>query len=207
MQASTWLALAIALCASGAAEAQKIYTCRDKAGRTLTSDRPIPECADRAMRELNSSGTVLREIPAPLTLEQRRQKELDEAKKKLADDAAREQKRRDEALLAAYSSEDKIEFARRRALTDTEALIKASQNHTMDLKKDRAAITQEAAFYKGRLLPPSIRRKLDDNHAALADEEAALAQRRADLERINQRYDDEIKRFRELMGVARTTQR
>ena len=207
MQASTFLALAIALGASGAAEAQKIYTCRDKLGRTITSDRPIAECADRAMRELNSSGTVLREIPAPLTPEQLQQKELDERKKKLADEVASEQKRRDQALLAAYPSEHHIEVARRRALTDTEALIKAGQNHAVELKKDRKTIAQEIQVYKGKSLPPLISRKVEDNEAAIADEEAALAQRRADLERINQRYDETLKRYRELMGTGKTTQR
>ena len=207
MQASTFLALAIAVCASGAAEAQKIYTCRDRIGHAITSDRPIPECADRPMRELNPSGTVSREIPAPLTPEQRQQKEIDDRKKKFADEAAREQKRRDQALLAAYSSEDKIELARRRALTDTEALIKSAQDHAVELKKDRKTIAQEAEFYKGKPLPLLIKRKIDDNEAAIADEEAALVQRRADLGRINQRYDEEIKRYRELMGVAKTTQR
>ena len=207
MRASTFLALAIALCASGVAEAQKIYTCRDRIGRAITSDRPIPECADRAMRELNPSGTVSREIPAPLTQEQLHQKDLDDRKKKLADEAAREQKRRDQALLAAYSSEDKIETARRRALTDTEALIKSSQDHSVELKKDRKAIAQEAEFYKDKRLPPLIRRKVDDNDAAIADEDAALAQRRGDLDRINQRYDEEIKRYRELMGDAKATQK
>ena len=207
MRASIFLGLAVALGACGAAEAQKIYTCRDRIGRAITSDRPIPECADRAMRELNPSGTVSREIPAPLTPEQMHQKEIDDRKKKLADEAAREQRRRDQALLAAYSSEDKIEAARHRALTDTEALIKSSQDHAVELKKERKTIAQEVEFYKGKPLPPLIKRKVNDNEAAIADEEATLTQRSVDLDRINQRYDEETKRYRELMGVAKATQK
>ena len=200
------LALGLVL-ASGAAEAQKIYTCRDRNGHTLSSDRPIPECADRAMRELNPSGTVLREIAAPLTPEQQHQKEIDDRKKKLADEAARERRRRDQALLAAYSSEDKIDLARRRALADTEALNKSAEDHLVDLKKEKKAYAQESEFYKGKRVPPILKRKIDDNDAAIADEEASLVQRRTDLERINQRYDDETKRFRELTETAKAVQK
>ena len=41
-----------------ALHAQKIYMCKDESGHTLTSDRPIPECEGRAIREFDKSGTI-----------------------------------------------------------------------------------------------------------------------------------------------------
>ena len=63
------------LCAAVAAQtspgALSIYTCVDKQGRKLTSDRPIPECIDREQRELGPSGTLRRVIGPTLTQQER----------------------------------------------------------------------------------------------------------------------------------------
>ena len=201
------LALAIlvasATLAAHAAEQASIYTCRDRAGRTITSDRPIPECNDRAVRELGPSGIVKREIAAPLTPEQQRQKDIDDRKKRLADDAAREKRRRDSALLAAYSNESQIEAARRRALADAEDSIKTSHLHLTDLTSEKKSLAQEAEFYKNKRMPLPVKRRLDDNEAAITDEEATIKMRQSDVERINQRYDEELKRFRELTDTGK----
>lgn len=201
------MALAIAIAAgafAGDAAAQAtIYTCRDRNGRTITSDRPIPECADRAMRELGPSGIVKREIAAPLTPEQRRAKEVDERNRKLAEEAAREKRRRDAALLAAYSNETQIEGARRRTLADAEDSIKTSRSHLADLNAERKALMQELGGYKNKRVPPMVQRRLDDNEAAISNEEATIRMRQADVERINQRYDEELRRFRELTGPSK----
>ena len=47
----------------------QLYVCTDARGRTLTSDRPPPECADRPVRELRSDGSVRRVIEPPLSAE------------------------------------------------------------------------------------------------------------------------------------------
>src|SRR5215218_3192456 len=77
------------------AQAQKIFICKDAHGRTFTADRPIQECMGRAVKEMDRNGIVRREIPAPLTAEQRRQKELEEEKRKAEEQAAAEQKQAD----------------------------------------------------------------------------------------------------------------
>ena len=199
------LAMGIAtgsLAISASAQAT-IYTCRDRSGRTITSDRPIPECVDRAVRELGPSGIVKREIAPPLTPEQQRQKDIDDRNKRLADDAAREKRRHDSALLAAYSNEAQIETARRRALADAQDSIKTSHLHLADLNADKKALEQEAEFYKKKRMPLVVKRRFDDNEAAISDEEATIKMRQSDVERINQRYDDELKRFRELTEVGK----
>lgn len=193
---------AVTFAVDAAAEAT-IYTCRDRNGRTITSDRPIPECADRAMRELGPSGVVKREIAAPLTPEQQRAKAIDDRNKKLADEAAREKKRRDAALLAAYSNEAQIEGARRRALADAEDSIKTSRSHLADLNSEHKALAQEVEPYKNKRLPFAIKRRLDDNEAAISDEEATIKMRQTDVGRINQRYDEELRRFRELTAPGK----
>ena len=201
------LLLASAAFAVNAPAQASIYSCRDRNGHTLTSDRPIPECADRAVRELGPSGIVKREIAAPLTPEQRRAKEIDDKNKRLADDAAREKKRRDSALLAAYSNEAQIESARRRSMADAEDSIRTSHSRLADLNTEKKSLAQEALFYKNKRMPPLVKRKIDDNDAAISDEEAAIKMRQTDAERINQRYDEELKRFRELTEASKGASR
>lgn len=172
-----------------------LYTCRDHTGHALTSDRPILDCAG-TMRELSPSGVVRREIAPPMSAEQVRQKEADDRARRLADESAREQRRRDSALLAAYQNEDQIEAARRRSLVDTNDSLRSSQARLVELQNEQRALAQENDGYGGKA--PLFRRKLEDNQAAVADELAAIRQRQADVERVNQRYDEEKRRYREL---------
>lgn len=188
------------------ASAQSIYTCRDHAGRTITSDRPITECAG-VMRELGPTGILRREIAPPLTADQQHQKDLDDKNKRIADEAVREKRRRDAALMTAYQNEDQIENARRRAVADADDSIKSSRVRLEELTKDKKALGVESGAYRNKPMPPLFRRKLDDNQALIDDEEATIKMRQFDVERINQRYDDDLKRYRELSVPARTSQK
>ena len=193
------IAGALTMVACTAAHAQaSIFTCRDRSGKTQTSDHPIADCVG-VMRELGPSGIVKREIGPPLTPEQQRQKDADDRAKKAADEAAREKHRRDTALLAAYQNTDQIDAARKRALTDADASIKLSHERMVELLKEKKALQQEAQqTYGNKPVTPLFQRKIDDNQALIDDEDASMKARQADVGRINQRYDDELRRFVEL---------
>lgn len=182
---------------SPAAGAGYLYTCRDQNGHTLTSDHPPADCAG-VTRELTPSGVVRREIQPPMTAEQQRQKEADDRARRSADEAVREQRRRDTALLTAYQSEDQIELARRRALADVSVNIRSSEDRLVELQNEKKALAQEAETHRGKAPSPLFKRRIDDNQMLIDDEQAALRQRQADVERVNARYDDEKRRFREL---------
>jgi Domain of unknown function (DUF4124) len=197
------LVAAFALSAfAGVASAQSsIYTCRDHNGHTLTSDRPIADCAG-TMRELGPSGIVKREIAPPLTPEQQKAKEDADRAKRLTEETVREQHRRDLALLTAYQSEDQIDAARKRALADPDATIKGSQSRLVELAEEKQALAKEVETYKGKV-PPIVQRRVDDNQALIDDETATIKSRNVEIVRINQRYDDDRKRFRELTATSK----
>ena len=211
MSRASWtpLGLASLVLVSGASAqtappGPSMYSCRDHAGRTVTSDRPIADCVG-VMRELGPSGIVRREIAPPLTADQQRLKDADDKARRAADEVAREKRRRDSALLAAYQSEDQIEAARRRALADADESLKTSHVRMTELVKERTTLQQEAVAFKGKTVPPLFRRKVDDNQALIDDEDASIKMRLSDVERINGRYDDDRNRFRELSGASRAT--
>ena len=73
----------------------------------------------------------------------------------------------------------------------------------MDLEKEKKSLAQDAEGYKGKI-PPLFQRKIDDNQALIDDEQATIKMRQVDVERVNQRYDDEKKRFKELNASIKT---
>jgi DNA repair exonuclease SbcCD ATPase subunit len=177
-------------------------------GRTYTADRPPPECANSDIRELNRDGSVRRVIARPLTIEEQRARAL-EAKKRLDEEEKQlAQRRRDRSLLEAYASETEIEQARRKSLENAEQIIKRSQERSASLAQDKRRLDDEAEFYKKREQPESLKRAYVLNAQAVAAEDKIFAEAKSEVARINERFDMEKRRFKELLALgARPVQR
>lgn len=184
-----------------------MYSCIAN-GRTYSADRPPPECANSDIRELNRDGSVRRVISRPLTPEEQRAKAL-EAKKKIEEEERQlAQRRRDRSLLEAYANDEEIEAARRKALEGAEESIKRSTERTASLAKDRKRLDDESEFYKNRAQPDSLKRAYELNAQAASAEQKILAESRSEIARINERFDAEKKRFKDLLAQgARPVQR
>ncbi|HTN49535.1 MAG TPA: hypothetical protein VMK32_08905 [Burkholderiaceae bacterium] len=209
LRLARWTLALLALPASGQAPAPNgfMYTCIAN-GKVYTADRPPAECANVDMRELNRDGSVRRIIPRPLTVEEQRARAL-EAKKKVEDEERQlAQRRRDRSLLEAYASEDEIEAARKKSLEGAEQIIKRSQERSLSLAQDRRRLDDESEFYKKREQPDSLKRAFALNEQAVAAEKKIVAEARSEVDRINERFDAEKRRFRELVAQgARPVQR
>lgn len=192
-----WLAFA------GTASAN-LFVCTDARGRTISADRPPPECADRPIRELRSDGSVRRIIEPPITPEQRAAREAEEKRRQQEAEVRREQMRRDLALLEAYANEQEIETTRNRALADRMRLIERAQQRRAELEKERKKLDVEAEFYANRALPDTLKRGYETVDRLLASEDKIIADVRADMARINERFDAEAKRYRELVSSGAT---
>ncbi len=201
------LSAALAALSASAQTATTMFTCVAN-GKTYSADRPPPECANSEMRELNRDGSVRRVIPRPLTVEEQRARAI-EAKKKLEEEErVLAQRRRDRALLEAYANDAEIEAARRKSLESAEQAIKRSQERTDSLAKDRKRLDDEAEFYKKREQPDSLKRAYALNAQAVTAEERIMAEARGEVARINERFDAERKRYKDLLAQgARPVQR
>lgn len=183
-----------------AANAQ-IYVCKDAGGRTLTADRPIPECANRAMRELDRSGLVRREIAAPLTPQQKQERAQQEERQRIDAALADEQRLYDRALMTRYRNETDIANARQRALDllgdqmriDTNAL-------TLEAKELKAA--QVLATPGAKKTGSAAERRLEDATRTVESRLNSVEQRTAEIARTNLKFDQALKRFRELTELA-----
>jgi hypothetical protein len=198
--------LAVAATAS-AQQSASIYSCTAN-GKTYSGDRPPAECANSDIRELNRDGSLRRVIPRPLTIDEQRARAL-EAKKRLEDEERLAAQRRvDRSLLEAYANEEEIEAARAKALDSSTAVITRATQRIEGLKVEKKRLDDESEFYRKRELPENIKRGYILNTQSVGAEEKVIAEARAEMQRINERFDTEKRRFRELVAQgARPVQR
>jgi hypothetical protein len=186
------------LAAAPLAQAQ-LYVCTDARGRTISGDRPPAECADRAVRELRSDGSVRRVIEPPMTAEQKAAKAAEAKRQAEEAEKQRGQMRRDLALLETYASEAEIEDTRNRALGSRQQLIDRAVKRLEDHRREKKKLDSEAEFYAKRDMPDKLKRSFEANANIMRSEERVIADVRADMERVNARFDAELKRWRELV--------
>lgn len=180
-----------------------IYTCIDARGRKLTSDRPIVECIDREQKVLNPSGTVRAKVGPSLTAKERDDLEAKQ-KAELEDQARRnEEKRRDRALLTRYPSQQVHDKERALALAQIAVVRHAAARRVEELMHQRSAINVEMEFYKKdpSKAPPSVRRQVDEVAQSLAIQERFIADQDAELKRVNDRFDEELARLKQLWAL------
>jgi hypothetical protein len=177
----------------------QLYVCTTPSGRTLTGDLPPAECQNVPIRELNRDGSVRRVIEAPLTPEQKKRREQEDKERHAREMQAQEQLRKDRALLETYASEEEIESSRDRTLASRQTLIDRANQQLKEFKLDRKRLDDEAEFYVKRQMPDKLKRALEDNAALQAQQLKTMDDIRADMQRINERYDAELRRFRELV--------
>lgn len=182
-----------------------IYVCTDAKGRKLTSDRPIPECADREQKLLNPSGTVKGKIGPVLTAQQRaeleaREKADQEERAKLA-----EEKRRDRALMVRYPNREVHDRERREALAQVHLVIATANIRVKELQEQRLAIDREFEFYQKdpSKAPPLLRRQIDENTQSLAVQQRFVVDKLAEIKRVNDRFDAELARLNQLWMLQR----
>lgn len=184
-----------------------IYSCVAN-GRTYSGDRPPPECVNSDLRELNKDGSLRRVIPRPLTVEEQRERALEARRRLEEEEKTLSQRRRDRSLLEAYASEDEIEAARAKALDTSNEVIRRSQARLDRMDLDRKRLDEESEFYKKRDLPDTIKRAYANNEQEKVAELKIVKEAQIETQRINQRFDAEKKRFRELVAQgARPVQR
>jgi hypothetical protein len=186
-----------------AASAQaQLFVCTDAKGRTYSGDRPPAECADRQVRELRSDGSVRRVIEPPLTAEQKAARAAEEKRQKEEAERQRESMRKDLALLDAYANEQEIEETRNRALASRMTMIERAQKRIEDHQRERKKLDQESEFFAKRELPERLKRSYQLNDSLVRSEEKIIVDAKTDMNRVNERFDNDLKRFRELINAG-----
>lgn len=199
MRKTPILPLLALLLASTAQAAGEFYCCLDSAsGRRVCGDTLPEQCRGRAYRVLDSGGNVVKEVGAPLTPEQKAEQILENKRRKQMEDAGREQRRRDQALLDTYSTPEDIDLAQKKAEADVNVTLQTTNERIATAQKKRSKLADEAEFYKKKTLPPELDKDLRaiDHEIRLQQELVELKKKEFDT--IKAKYDADRKRYFEL---------
>lgn len=198
----SWILMLAALALPLTAQAQS-YRCTGKDGKRYYGATIPTECVGQTVEQLSSQGVVIRRIEGPMTAEERARRDA-EAKAAAEKEAiAKEEARRNRALLATYQTEKDIEDARKRALADNEKAIKEIEGRVDTIRKKHDSLVKEMDFYKGKNKPPArLDEDIRNNQIDLKAQEELMAVKKKEVETINARYDDDKKRFVDLQKAG-----
>lgn len=195
----TRLALLCLLAPVLALAQSRIYVCKDAAGHTLSSDRPIAECSTRPMREMDKNGITRREIAAPLTPEEKQKHEQDARERRSEELALIEQRRNDAAILARFRSEEDITAAARRNAAIVQENVKRERQVLAAAEKRQQAAEADLAHLPGAEPRPAyLRQRLEESDRAVNGSRRRLEDYEAEILLINSRTEATLARFREL---------
>jgi SpoVK/Ycf46/Vps4 family AAA+-type ATPase len=183
----------------------ELYTCKDATGRVITSDRPIPECAERAVKVLRNNGQFQREIPAPPTEEDKRKAQIEQEKQK-NDLRAEEIKQKEERYLQAhYSSEKDIELMRSRSLDELRERIRLGKEQMTMVSQILAQLQAEQQNNTKRSATEvsALQHRASEMERSIKKTKSINDAYEAELVRINAQYDETLKRYREIMNKKR----
>lgn len=198
------LVAAAGLWSQASAHAQGIYTCVDSKGRRITSDRPIVECLDREQHKLGNTGIVRQVVPPSYTADERTRLEDKQRADNEIKVRAAEEKRRERALLIRYPNQGVHDKERAEALAQIDEVISAVNKREVALKQQRKDVEMEMEFYQSdpSKAPFWLRRKLEDSDKQAVVQKRFLEEQAQEKQRINQRFDEELVKLRQLWGPA-----
>jgi hypothetical protein len=191
-------ALSLVFAALSAQGAGVFFCCPDTNGRRTCGDTLPESCRGKAYKIINTDGTVLKEVGPPLTPEQKAEFAVQDKRRQELEALAREQRRKDQALLDTYSSIKDIDIAQKQAENDLKTAI-AAENAQIDvIREQRKKYEREAEFYKKKSVPADIAKGLReaDYSIKLLEDNVKLKQR--DFETVKNKYDADRRRYIEI---------
>jgi hypothetical protein len=189
-----------ALAAGAPAGTGRFYCCE---GGRICGDSLPEQCRGKPYRILDSSGNLVKEVGPPLTAEQKAQAVLEEKRRKELEEQAKEQRRKDSALLETYANVQDIDMSQQKAEADVTFVIKAAALKIEEATKRRKKFESEAEFYKNKSLPPDVAKGLREADHEIKTQEELLTIKRAEFDAIKAKYDGDRKRYLELTGKAK----
>ena len=185
-----------------AAEAQS-YRCTGKDGKKYYGQSVPPQCLGQPVEELNAQGMVVKRYDAAASAAEREKKLAEEEERKKREAISKEEGRRNRALLATYTSEKDIDQARARALKENEAAVKDIEKRIGGLQARLTDLKKELDFYSGKNKPPAkLGHDIQSAEFDIKTQQDLMATKQREVATINQRYDDDKKRYIDLTKGA-----
>lgn len=205
--AATIILAPLAAQAQPKGDEQYTYRCTGKDGKKYYGQTVPQACVGGPMELINKQGLVVKRIDPQAEEKARLAKEADAEKKRELEAAQKETTRRNQALLATYTSERDIEEARTRALRDHQQQVGEVEGRIEELKKRQARVEKELAVYNesGKGAPPTrLKEEITNAEIDLRAQQGLLEVKKKEASSINARYDDDKRRYLELTKKGRS---
>jgi hypothetical protein len=183
----------------------RIFQCVLPDGKRVTSDKPIAECMNvgKAQRELNKDGSEKGVVEAPLTEDEKAERERLRRQREAEKTAQDIEIRRDRDMLKRFPNEAAHAKAREKALDDVANSVRNSEARSKLLLRDRKPVLEEHELYPPpKQAPAKLKLQLDANDASLEAQRSLVQNQQTEVVRINALYDAELARLRKLWGGA-----
>ena len=183
--------LAVAITGAEAA----LYRWVDENGRVQYSDTPPQK--DKSAVQLSNRGLVLKKIDGSLSPEQQKAKEAEDARKRVEDAKAVEQRRQDSALLQSFTTVQEIDMKRDRELHAVEIAIANLREQERALGARLAEDRKRAeALDKGKKpLPDGLKEDIVRAESEKKVLEGEIKRRYDEIAATKSRYDALKKRY------------
>jgi hypothetical protein len=196
------LVLASAAHAQTGEKSRQLYKWTDDKGVIHYGDSVPPEYSQREQHVLNSHGIETQKRMAEMS-----PAEAAEYATKQAEESRRKQ--HDMFLISTYPSVKEIENVRDTRLDQINGQVSAAQAYISSLTQRLDGLKQRALIFAPYNTKPGARRMPDDlaeemvrAMSELRTQNAALAQRRSELQNVINSFDADIARFKELRTSA-----
>lgn len=193
--------LASLLILSSHALAQHSYCCQDPAsGRRICGDVLPAACKSVAYKVYDRAGNITEEVGPPLTPEQKIAKEVEERRRVERENAQREQRRKDSALLETYSGLQDIDISLARAEADLVKSMNLAQAQIDNARKKRKKFEEEAKKHSKAEMPAEIIRGLRDADDEIRAHSSVIASKKKDLEMVRAKFAADRRRYQEIIS-------
>lgn len=181
------------------------YKYVDEDGNLVFTDKPPPESADKPKDVVNNQGVTVDQVEGRKTEEQLA---AEAAAKALAVNKEL-QLRADQALLSTYVSVAEIEMHRDRRVELFQAQARVTELYLRNLQRRLNQLKSEAGRYKpynsdpaAKPIDPSLVEEIGETEGSIERHEENLKKFRDEEERIHERFEGDIQRFKAIKGIS-----
>ena len=176
------------------------YKWVDEHGKTHYGDTIPAQYAGQGTSEMDKKGLIIKKTPAALSPDQRKAQEDALASQKVEALKVMERSRKDKALLNTYSTEQEIDMARDRNLTQIDL---AAQSDQVRQKSAQTRLTkfrnQSYDLIRAKkAVPAELKQDIENAEKEVAQINATLRQHLQNKEAARTRFEGDKTRYRDL---------
>jgi hypothetical protein len=194
------LVLLPALLSGGEVLAERIYKWVDENGEIQYGDRVPPQYATTQRSVINDQGQTVKVYEAPKSPEEKAEAQAFVKQQAEEKKVAEQQAVRDHSLLSTYSSEEDMLMARDSKVASVETLIQLTNSRLDSMQKRLNELANDAEEFErsGKKLPEGLADQMKNIKEQIKHNENFLKTKQAEKEQIASKFDEDIKRYREL---------